>query len=124
MPERLPRLLMALALACSLGLHWAFLQSLAWTTMLVDNLTTAPFPAALQRTFDGRHPCCLCKAVAQGRKADKKSATLLPLKKFEGVNEAGGGVVFTPAPFPAISAQNSVFDTLLYAPPTPPPRAA
>ncbi|HXP63378.1 MAG TPA: hypothetical protein VN829_22945, partial [Dongiaceae bacterium] len=98
MLERLPRLLMALALACSVGLHWSFLQSLAWTTMLVDNLTAAPFSAALQRTFDGKHPCPLCKVLAQGRKADKKSATLVPLKKFEGLNEAVGGVVFTPAP--------------------------
>ena len=122
--QRLPRLLIAVALACSVGLHWSFLQSLAWTTMLVDNLTAAPFSAALQRTFDGKHPCALCKAVAQGRKFEKKSETLLPLKKFEGLNEPPAVLVSTPALFPAISAQDAVFVTLLHAPPAPPPRAA
>ncbi|MGO8927835.1 MAG: hypothetical protein ACLQU3_13215 [Limisphaerales bacterium] len=74
---------MVLALACSIGLHWGFLQSFAWATMLVDNLATTSFSAALQHTFDGKHPCALCKAVAEGKKAKKKSDTLLSLKKFE-----------------------------------------
>ena len=36
--------------------------------MLADNLTTHSFGAALQRTFDGKHPCPLCKAIAEGKK--------------------------------------------------------
>jgi hypothetical protein len=115
---------MAVALACSVGLHWSLLQSLAWTTMLVDNLTAAPFAAALQRTFDGKHPCPLCKAVAQGRKSEKQSETLVPLKKLEGLNEAVAVVVSPPAPSLAIRAQDAVFEALPHAPPTPPPRAA
>jgi hypothetical protein len=115
---------MAVALACSVGLHWSFLQSLAWTTMLADNLTTASFSTAVQRTFDGRHPCPLCKAVAEGRRSEKKSETLVPLKKFEALNQAAAIVVSPTASFPAIRAQAAVFKTLPHAPPTPPPRAA
>lgn len=122
--RRLPKLLIVLALACSIGLHWAFLQTLAWTTMLVDNLTSTSFSAALQRTFDGKHPCALCKAVAEGKKSEKKADTLLRLKKFEGLSTP---VVMTLSPlasFPSIEAPNASLETVSHAPPTPPPRAA
>ena len=122
--QRLPRLLMAVALACSVGLHWSLLQSFAWTTMLVNNLTTASFSTAVQRTFDGQHPCALCKAVAEGRKSEKKSDTLPFVKKFEWLNNASAIVVPRPASFPEIHAHDVCFETLLRAPPTPPPRAA
>jgi hypothetical protein len=115
---------MVLALACSIGLHWAFLQSLAWSTMLVDNLTTTSFSTAVQRTFDGQHPCALCKVVAEGKKSEKKSDTVVTLKKFEGLHQVVSIVVFPPASFPSIEASVVFLQTLAHAPPTPPPRAA
>ena len=115
---------MAVALACSVGLHWSFLQSLAWTTMLVDNLKTTSLSAALQRTFDGKHPCVLCKAVAEGQKSEKKSDTILPLKKFEGVSQVVTIIVSPPAAYPMVPARATFFESLPHAPPTPPPRAA
>jgi len=115
---------MAVALARSVGLHWSFLQSLAWTTMLVDNLTTTSFSRAVQRTFDGKHPCALCKAIAKGRKSEKKPDTLLSLKKFEALSQAVAILVPPPASFPLIEAQETSFVDLAHAPPTPPPRAA
>ena len=115
---------MALLLACSIGLHWDFLQSLAWTTMLVDNLTTSSFSTAVQRTFDGKHPCVLCKAVAEGKKSEKKSETVLSLKKFDGLNQAVPILISPPASFPAVEAQAVFLKSFAQAPPTPPPRAA
>jgi hypothetical protein len=113
---------MAVALACSIGLHWGFLQSFAWTTMLVDNLATNSFCAALQRTLDGKHPCPLCKAIAAGKKSEKKSDTLLPLKKFEALSQSVGFALSPPASFLKIEAPSALLQTLAYAPPTPPPR--
>jgi hypothetical protein len=92
--------------------------------MLADNLTTASFSAAVQRTFDGKHPCALCKAIAKGRKSEKKPDTLLSLKKFEALNQAAAMFVRPPASFPPIAAQETLFAALAHAPPTPPPRAA
>jgi hypothetical protein len=115
---------MVLALACSIGLHWAFLQSFAWTTMLVDNLATTSFSAALQRTFDGKHPCALCKAVAEGKKSEKKADTLLRLKKFEAMSASVVLALSPPASFPPIAAPNASLEAFSHAPPTPPPRAA
>ena len=113
-----------LVLVLSLGLHWPFLQSFAWSTMLVDNLTTSSFSVAVQRTFDGKHPCALCKAIAEGKKSEKKSDSLVSLKKFEGLNEPVGVVILPAASFPTVDAQDAPFETLLRTPPTPPPRAA
>ena len=115
---------MAVALAGSIGLHWAFLQSLAWTTMLVDNLTTHSLGAALERTFDGKHLCPLCKAIAEGKKSEKKSDPLLPLKKFEALSQSVAFALSPPASFPPVEAPNAFLETLAHAPPTPPPRAA
>jgi len=115
---------MAVALASSIGLHWAFLQSFAWATMLADNLTTTSFSAAIQRTFDGKHPCALCKTVAEGSKSEKESELLQPLKKFEGVSQASAIVVSPLASFPRIEARATFFETLTYAPLEPPPRLA
>jgi len=92
--------------------------------MLVDNLTTSSFSVAVQRTFDGKHPCALCKAIAEGKKSEKKSDSLVSLKKFEGLNEPVGVVILPAASFPTVDAQDAPFETLLRTPPTPPPRAA
>jgi len=115
---------MVLTLACSIGLHSAFLQSFAWTTMLVDNLATTSFAAAIQRTFDGKHPCALCKAITEGKKTEKKGDPLVQLKKFEGLSVSVIVALPFPASFPPIAAPNPPVDVASHAPPTPPPRAA
>ena len=73
MLTRLAKFVLVLALACSIGLHWAFLQSLAWTSMLADNLLRDSLAQAVIHTFDGQHPCLLCKAIADGKKSEKKT---------------------------------------------------
>lgn len=69
---RLARLSLVAALSASIGLHWAILQSIAWTGMVVRFAREGALSQALAKTFDGAHPCCLCKAVQQGRDAEKK----------------------------------------------------
>ena len=122
--RRLPGILIAVALAGSLGLPWAFLQTLAWAGMFVGNLTTSSVSAALQRTFDGEHPCALCQAIAAGKKSGKKSDKLLPLKKLEGLTQAVAMVVYPPGSFSQAEAKEVIPELLTPAPPTPPPRAA
>ena len=60
-------------LSVSLGLHWAALQSVAWTSMLLSRARTGSLTEALQTTFDGKHPCRLCLVVREGRAADQPS---------------------------------------------------
>jgi hypothetical protein len=124
MPKQLPRLLIAVGLACSIGLHWSFLQSVAWTTMLVSSLSTTSFSRAVQRTFDGKHPCALCKVIAAGKNAEKKTDTLVLLKKFEAVSQAAAIVILPPASLPRVTSADAVPASRAQSPPTPPPRPA
>ncbi len=74
---------MILALCFSLGLQWIALQSVAWTTMLVQNARHQPLATAVARTFDGAHPCDLCHAVAAGKKSEQKSQALPAIAKLD-----------------------------------------
>ncbi|HLP77276.1 MAG TPA: hypothetical protein VK327_10195 [Candidatus Paceibacterota bacterium] len=61
-----------LLLVLSLGLHWAFLQSVAWVGMIANFSRDASLTEAVSKTFDGDHPCCLCKAIEKGRAEEKQ----------------------------------------------------
>jgi hypothetical protein len=66
------RLAIVLLLVLSLGLHWAFLQTVAWTGMLIRYSQQNTFAEAVSQTFDGEHPCAMCKVVQQGRAAERQ----------------------------------------------------
>ena len=67
------KLLVFIILVAVTGGQWAVLQSAAWAGMLVNNLRTQSLADAVTRTFDGQHPCPLCKAIESGKKSEKKS---------------------------------------------------
>lgn len=114
---------MVVCLASSLGLHWLCLQSVAWTSMVVKNLGRAPLATVLEQTFDGRHPCPLCLAVAAGRQAEKKSEPWPSVKKIDGVASRAVVVPLPDTVYPRALAGYSVRDRLRESPPLPPPRA-
>jgi hypothetical protein len=58
-------------LVLSLGLHWALLQTIAWTGMLIIYSRDGSFQDALVKSFDGQHPCALCKMVQTGREEER-----------------------------------------------------
>ena len=70
---RFCRACLIFALVTSVGLHWAVLQSAAWVTMMVTYSKDATVVEALEKTFDGEHPCPLCKVVEKGAAADGKN---------------------------------------------------
>ena len=55
-----------LALVLSLGLHWTVLQSAAWVSMIVSYSQEGSLSEALEKTFDGEHPCELCRMIDRG----------------------------------------------------------
>lgn len=119
---RCGKILVLLALVFSTGLHWAALQTVAWTTMLAANLGSDSFSEAVSNTFDGDHPCPLCKAVSAGKKSENKSdANALKLKlEFPPVAEKF--VLISPPPiFVDDTAEISSGSSFL-KPPVPPPR--
>jgi hypothetical protein len=68
----LGRLITIVALCCAIGLHWLALQSIGWTTMMVQNAKRASFCESVKRTFDGAHPCSLCHIVNKGKASEQK----------------------------------------------------
>ena len=70
------------ALLCvSIGLHWIALQSVAWGVMLVAYSQSCSLREAVAKTFDGKHPCNLCKHVSVAQHAPKKPATVTAAAK-------------------------------------------
>ena len=68
------RFIVVLLSCLSLGLHWGVLQLVGWVSMTVEFARTAPISEALEKTFDGEHPCALCLAVQhRGMPADEHS---------------------------------------------------
>ena len=113
-----------LALVVSTGTHWGVLQTVAWTAMLVDNLRTYSIAEAATRTFDGQHPCCLCKAIAAGKRTEQKAQYPLPVSKFEFPPMPDQLVLMAPAQFAWLpGAGDSFAETVSFPPPMPPPRS-
>ena len=125
MLPRLGKLVVATMLCASLGLHWAFLQSVAWVGMVVTYAQSEPLPAALRMTFDGQHPCKVCTLVAEGKKSEEKQSPTakLSLKKLEFPPLAVVRLLHPPPFEPARGWVWDAQDRLHDSPPTPPPRA-
>jgi hypothetical protein len=65
--------LLVAALMVSIGLHWAVLQSAAWVGMAVAySVEKGSVVEGLSDTFDGDHPCPLCKAVEKGVESEQQ----------------------------------------------------
>ena len=115
-----------LLVVLTLGLHWALLQSFAWAGMFARFLQTDSPAQALTKTFDGRHPCALCKLVRQATHANSPDRPRLrpaPLK----LEACWLGTAWWLPPPPPV--RETVFDLLPTErlrpePLTPPPREA
>jgi hypothetical protein len=113
---------MVVALASSIGLHWIVLQSVAWTTMLAANLTCNSLHEAVQQTFDGKHPCSLCKAIAKGKQSEKKAEFPNLGKKLDVVLNRSVFVFSHPHLFWESSPAPAHNCARAQEPPVPPPR--
>lgn len=49
------------------GGHWLALNTVAWVGMFVENQRSGSLVEALEKTFDGQHPCSLCHAIEKGQ---------------------------------------------------------
>ena len=122
MRNRLGKCLVVIALILSIGGHWALLQSVAWLGMFSKNIRTCSVTEALEKTFDGKHPCALCKAVAAGKKSEQKQPlTKLEVKIDFWLAPAGCSVVAPPQVGHTLPLADA-FSSRVESPPTPPPR--
>ena len=112
------------------GGHWAVLQTVAWSRMLIDYSKTSSLATALSDTFDSDHPCPMCKKIAKGKQAEKREQQNTPDTKTAKAPDLYCALRLPSAlpPSPefqvlcgrAASAASQFIDT----PPTPPPLRA
>lgn len=108
----------------SLGMHWALLQGIAWTGMILQFASEGTVIEAVQKTFDGQHGCALCAKVKEGRESDREQPQQAgqSLKKIDAVlvlitrliTPAGKRISFVPLHEMMVSRAET--------PETPPPR--
>jgi hypothetical protein len=122
--------MMALALFLVAGGHWAMLQGVAWATMVHDFSRNGSLTQAVEKTFDGKHPCAMCKKIAKAKNSEasgeKAPVTVKMDKKAEVFVKAPGSELPTPVsrpyaygPVPFVSIPE-----LCFAPPVPVPISA
>ncbi|HEY3932856.1 MAG TPA: hypothetical protein VGM58_10875 [Verrucomicrobiae bacterium] len=119
---RIGKFFFVLTLVATLGAHWALLQTVAWTTMLADNLCTHSVKEAVTETFDGNHPCPLCKAIAAGKQSEKKTDFSFQSQKLEFPPLKENFVLIAPSQFQLLPQENSFAKSLFQKPLLPPPR--
>ena len=123
MTRGLGRAVTIIALCLSLGFHWLALQSVAWTTMLVTNARHVSLSEAVAETFDGKHPCHLCRVVAAGNKTEKKSQVVPAVAKLDLICTTRRWSCLPPfAPY-VYSSLTVAFGQRVERPPLPPPRS-
>jgi hypothetical protein len=116
------RIATIVALCCAIGLHWLALQSVAWTTMLIEHSKVASLCQAIAQTFDGAHPCSLCHAVNKGKNSEKKSDLQSPTPKIDMICVTRAtqlSPLFAPFDY---GACNFSSPEITHSPPVPPPR--
>lgn len=119
---RVGRFMMIVTLIVTMGAQWSVLQMVAWTAMLGNNLRTQSMTEAMTHTFDGLHPCCLCKAIAAAKKSEKKNEVSPELKRLEFLPAATRFVLIPPSQI-QVSPETDIFGpSFIQEPPTPPPR--
>jgi hypothetical protein len=116
-------MMVVFALAFSLGLHWVFLQSAAWVGMMVSYSETASLKEALVKTFDGKHPCALCKIVQKGTQSSQKPGVHKQPTTSDFVLFAKHDLLYPP-PFPPQLGTSDHGVNRSERPPVPPPRPA
>ena len=115
------RFVLVVLLCMSLGLHWAFLQSVAWAGMMVNFSCQGSFKDAVTKTFDGRHPCPLCKLVREGKKQEKKSEAQQNARMLDLFAGKAAAFDFPPPPVAGFPPQRLALSRS-DVPPLPPPR--
>ena len=121
---KIAQVLVVGALICAIGGHWVILQTAAWVGMAMNYSQQAPFAQALRMTFDGKHPCKICKAVNEGRQTEQKQALLKVETKLDFWLTRHASMLCPPLHFCVLPGEPDSAQLRGKSPPTPPPRAA
>ena len=124
--RKIASLFVSLVLFFIIGGPWAVLQTIAWAKMVVEYSRDTSVGEALSKTFDGEHPCGMCKKISKVRSEERKSPALVFQIKKDGPFISLKSVGLTPP----METKTILFNTLSvtypsvrFEPPIPVPRA-
>ncbi len=120
---RIAKWLVVAALALTLGLHWAVLQSAAWAGMAVTFAQQDSIGVALGKTFNGQNPCQLCKFVEDGKKSTPNDEFSKVSLKLDGICAPAAWELTSPQISAAAFPAPAFLTSRSLAPPVPPPLA-
>jgi hypothetical protein len=113
------------------GGHWGVLQGIAWAKMLVEYSQADGLRDGIVKTFDGEHPCEMCKSISKGRESEKRGplapvrADGLALKDLLPMSEIRIQRRDLPLPSqPVVWPESGIIAQWSGSPDEPPPRAA
>ena len=108
----------------SIGAQWVVLQSAAWVSMAVSySVKAGSISEGLSKTFDGEHPCPMCKLVAKGKETEKKDSKMEAKGKVELFVQTYSVLVFAaPVSHELPRAANEAAAPRMNSPSVPPPR--
>lgn len=121
--NRVAKLIVFFAAVQLLGGHWLALQSVAWMGMLANYTMGETLVVAIEKTFDGDHPCGLCKVVKSGREQEQKQQAVKVVVKLDAVLAARSELALPQASEWKYCVSSPLVTRRSLAPPTPPPQA-
>jgi len=92
--------------------------------MIIEYSQNSTLKEALVKTFNGKHPCTLCKVVQEGKKSEKKQPLLNAEMKLDIWLVYSPSLLYPPPPFVVLPSEADSSQGRCESPPTPPPRAA
>ena len=122
MKNRFGQILCFAAVFQLLGGHWAILQTAAWVGMVIEYSANDGIQVGLSKTFDGEHPCELCKNIARHTGSEKKHAAQSELGKINPIAQANATLLRPPARFWYQRVRGRLASGVSRPPPVPPPR--
>jgi hypothetical protein len=124
MTMRIGRLLAVIALLNFAGAHWVVLQSIAWSSMLAKQVQHSRLAEAVQKTFDGAHPCDLCKGISRAQEKERKPTVPVEIGKLP-LLFANGEILIAVRPFSTSTDDVAkLFPLRPHRPVSPPPRVS
>ena len=116
------RLIVILALLASVGGHWALLQSVAWTRMIIERTQEDSFATAVKTTLDGEHPCGMCKRITEGKQNEQQEEKAQVKVKLDMLCELRLIAIVLPSRAMNFPSNPSEGTPRAECPPVPPPR--
>ena len=105
-----------------LGLQWTVLRTVAWVNMFVTFVQTDSVSEALTKTFDGKHPCSLCKFVKSAEQSEKKQESIKVEAKLDLILTLESCRLTPPPDYTLLPLLDHTSSGRTESPPVPPPR--